>query len=124
MVPVKQFLAVAFVVMVVAPAAAQDPAGSGVQSQPALNADAFRLPSSAYNTTKPKSHRTAPAPDSFKPGQFDLGDSSVLQFDAKRDGPSNRVGIETMDSKQLGGIRRDDSKPLNYFGMTLSKPLN
>ena len=124
MVPVKQFLAVAFVVMVVAPAAAQDPAGSGVQSQPALNADAFRLPSSAYNTTKPKPHRTAPAPDSFKPGQFDLGDS-MLQLDTKRVEPSTRVGIEAIDPKRLGGITKDSSSPLpNYFGMTLSKPLN
>lgn len=123
MVPVKQFLSVSFVLMLVAPAVAQEPAATAAQSQPALDADAFRLPSSAYDTTKPKPHRAAPAPEAFKPGQFDLGDASVLQFDARRTTPSG-VGIEAIDPKRLGGIRRDDSKPLNYFGMTLSKPLN
>jgi hypothetical protein len=118
----QRFLTALIVLMLAAPAAAQEPGAAAKQSQPSLDADTFRLPSSAYSTTKPNIHRPAPAPESLKPGQFDLGDS-MLQLDARRYTPSG-VGIEAIDPKRLGGIRRDDSKPLNYFGMTLSKPLN
>ena len=103
-------------------AAAQDSSGSGAPAKRALNADAFRLPSDAYETSKVDRRKERTGAEPVKPGQFDLGDS-VLQLDARRNSPSG-VGIEAIDPKRLGGIRRDDSKPLNYFGMTLSKPLN
>jgi hypothetical protein len=104
-------------------AGAQEPAPKG--AAPVLNADTFRLPSSAYDTTRPHAGRTEPAPSAgFNPGRFDLGDS-VLQLDTKRQFPDTRVGIEAVDPKRLGGISKDTSSPLpNYFGMTLSKPLN
>jgi hypothetical protein len=104
-------------------AGAQEPAPKG--AAPVLNADTFRLPDSAYDTTKPHPKRATPAPsEGFNPGRFDLGDS-VLQLDTKRQLPDTRVGIEAVDPKRLGGITKDTSSPLpNYFGMTLSKPLN
>jgi len=120
----QRFLTALIVLMLAAPAVAQEPAAASKQGQPSLDADAFRLPSSAYETTKPHSRRIAPAPESFKPGQFDLGDST-LQLDTKRQAPDSRVGSEAIDPKRLGGITKDSSSPLpNYFGMTLSKPLN
>lgn len=125
MASLHRFLFVLFVVVLAAPAGAQEPAAARKQSQPTLDPDAFRLPSSAYDTTKPMSRRAATAaPEGVKPGQFDLGDS-LLQLDTKRQQPESRVGIEALDPKRLGGISKDDSSPLpNYFGMTLSKPLN
>jgi hypothetical protein len=119
----KRVLPVLGLMMLASPAGAQEPAAGSKPSSPSLNADTFRLPSSAYDTTRPS--YVAPQPDiqAVKPGQFDLGDS-MLQFDAKRNEPTNRVGIEAIDPKRLGGIRKDESTPLNYFGMTLSKPLN
>jgi len=111
--------------MLAAPAGAQQAATQGTAAAPKFDADAFRLPSSAYDTTKPGHVAPRPGPENFKPGQFDLGDS-VLQLDTKRQAPDSRVGIEALDPKRLGGISKDDSSsPLpNYFGMTLSKPLN
>jgi len=123
---------VLLVLMLAAPAFAQAPATSTPQPAakaakpaPTLNADAFSLPPSAYapGTFDYKPPQTGSS-SGFKPGRFDLG-SSVLQLDTKRQEPDTRVGIETMDPKLLGGIRKDESSPLpNYFGMTLSKPLN
>src|SRR3569623_91586 len=107
MVPVKQYLSFAFMMTLVASAGAQ---ASPAPPSSNLNADAFRLPSSAYDTSKPYRGPAATTPEAFKPGQFDLGDASVLQFDARRTPPSG-VGIEAIDPKRLGGIRRDDSKP-------------
>ena len=119
-----RLLTVVFGLLLALPAVAQEPVAAGKPSQPTLDADAFRLPSSAYDTTQIHSKRAAPSTQSFKPGQFDLGDS-MLQLDTKRVEPSTRVGIEAIDPKRLGGITKDSSSPLpNYFGMTLSKPLN
>ena len=111
--------------MLALPAGAQAPAGQNAATKPSLNADTFRLPSSAYDTTKPNYVAPRPGPEGFNPGRFDLGDS-VLQFDTKRQLPASRVGIEAIDPKRLGSISKEDnSSPLpNYFGMTLSKPLN
>lgn len=123
MVPFRKFSTALILLMLAAPAGAQEPAAP---PNPNLSADAFRLPSSAYDTSKPAKSRAPATPETFKPGQFNLGDSSVLQFDTKRQAPDTRVGIESIDPKRLGGISKDDtSSPLpNYFGMTLSKPLN
>lgn len=103
------------------PAHAQQPA----QPAPALNADMFKLPSSANDASKFNYAPPKTETGNFNPGRFDLG-SSVLQLDTKRQEPDSRVGIEALDPKQLGGISKEDnSSPLpNYFGMTLSKPLN
>ena len=125
MASLHRFLFVLFVVVLAAPAGAQEPAAARKQSQPTLDPDAVRLPSSAYDTTKPMSRRAAtPAPEGVKPGQFDLGDS-LLQLDTKRQQPDSRVGIEAVDPKRLGGISKDNSSPLpSYLGLTLTKPLN
>ena len=109
---------------VAAPAGAQQPAPSAAQPAPPLSADTFKMPPSAYDTGK--FDYTPPRADGggFNPGRIDLG-SSVLQLDTKRQGPDNRVGIEAVDPKRLGDISKDNSSPLpNYFGMTLTKPLN
>ena len=119
MVTRHRFLILLSFVALAGTAAAQDPSASGAPAKPALNADSFRLPSDAYDTHKVERRKQQPGTEPIKPGQFDLGDS-VLQLDARRNLPSG-VGIEAIDPKRLGGIRRDDSKPLNYFGMTLSK---
>jgi hypothetical protein len=116
-------LAAVALALLAAPACAQAPAAPA-KSAPALDADAFRLPPSAYDAGK--FDYTPPKTDTggFQPGRFQLG-TSILQLDTKRQEPSNRVGIEAVDPKLLGGISKDDSSPLpNYFGMTLSKPLN
>ena len=112
--------------MLAAPAWAQDRPQNRSQetkTAPALNADAFKVPPSAFDTGK--FDYTPPATDSgsFHPGRFKLG-SSVLQLDTKRQGPANRVGIEAVDPALLGGIRKDEPTLPHYFGMTLTKPLN
>ncbi|HXD46083.1 MAG TPA: hypothetical protein VN655_13210 [Pseudolabrys sp.] len=109
-----------------APAAAQDPGAPDANAKPVttLKPETFSLPPSAYDTGKFNYTPPQPGSGGFNPGRVDLGDS-VLQFNAKRDEPANRVGIEAIDPKRLGGITKDSSSPLpNYFGMTLSKPLN
>jgi hypothetical protein len=120
-----RFSTAVMVFVLAASAGAQQPAGQGDSAKPALSADTFKLPSWAYDTTKPNLSRAKPGPENFNPGRFDLGDS-VLQFDTKRQPSGSRVGIEAIDPKRLGGISKDDTtSPLpNYFGMTLSKPLN
>ena len=126
MASLERIVTALIVLMLVLPAGAQEPAANGTAQGPALDADAFRLPSAAYDTSRPKTAPAArPAAEGFNPGRFDLGDS-VLQFDTKRQVPDTRVGSEAIDPKRLGGISKDDtSSPLpNYFGMTLSKPLN
>ena len=120
LVPVVALLAMA------AAAAAQDTAAPDAKQKPVttLKPETFALPPSAYDTNKFNYTPPQPGSGGFNPGRFDLGDS-VLQFNAKRDRPDSRVGIEAIDPKRLGGISKDDSSPLpNYFGMTLSKPLN
>lgn len=105
-----------------ASASAQEPAKSA-QTGPALNADMFKLPPAALGTRTFDYDPPQMNSDSFGPGRFDLG-SSVLQLDAKHPQPNHPVGIEAVDPKLLGGIRKDDPTLPNYFGMTLSKPLN
>src|SRR5690242_10117992 len=119
-------LATLAVVAAAAAAAAQDTAAPDGKARPVttLKPDTFALPPSAYDTTRFNYTPPQPGGDGFNPGRVDLGDS-VLQFNAKRDQPASRVGIEAIDPKRLGGIAKDSSSPLpNYFGMTLSKPLN
>jgi len=102
------------------PAGAQNPA-KDAKAGPTLNADLFKLPQSgtqSFDYTPPQMNSGG-----FSPGRIDLG-SSVLQLDTKHPQPDHPVGIETMDPKLLGGIRKDDPTVPNYFGMTLSKPLN
>ena len=106
-----------------APAGAQQPAPAAPAAAPALSADAFKVPPSAYGTGK--FDYTPPSADGggFNPGRIDLG-SSVLELDTKRATPDSRVGIEAVDPKLLGGISKDNTSPLpSYFGMTLTKPL-
>ena len=107
-------------------AGAEEPAVQGAKPQPATTLDAktFSLPPSASDKAKFNYMPPQAGARGFDPGRFDLG-SSVLQFDTKRQQPGTQVGIEALDPKRLGGISKDDSTPLpNYFGMTLSKPLN
>jgi hypothetical protein len=109
-----------------APAVAQESATQAPTETPATTLDAktFSLPPSAYDKGTFNYKPPQPGSGGFDPGRFDLG-SSVLQFDTKRQQPGTQVGIEALDPKRLGGISKDDSTPLpNYFGMTLSKPLN
>jgi len=118
-----RYLFPTLLLVVAASAGAQEPA-KNTRPAPALNADTFRLPPSAYSANK--FDYTPPRTDKggFNPGQFQLG-SSVLQLDTKRKEPDTRVGIEAVDPSLLGGIRKDDDSALpHYFGMTLSKPLN
>jgi hypothetical protein len=104
-------------------AGAQEPAKTTKQP-PALNADAFRLPPSAYGVGKFDYTPPRAEGGGFQPGRFDLG-SSVLQLDTKRREPDTRVGIEAVEPSLLGGISKEDDSALpHYFGMTLSKPLN
>ena len=108
---------------VTAPAGAQQPAPNAAPAAPQISADTFKMPPSAYGTGK--FDYTPPAADSggFNPGRIDLG-SSVLQLDTKPAAPGNRVGIEAVDPKLLGGISKDEPTLPHYFGMTLTKPLN
>jgi hypothetical protein len=58
------------------------------------------------------------------PTQFDLG-TSQLRFDAKRDDPIPRIGIDAVDPTVLNpGLPQAKDSPLkpNYFGFTLSTP--
>jgi hypothetical protein len=116
-------------VAIVLLAAAAGPARAeerGAKPEPATTLDAktFSLPPSAFDKNKFNYAPPQAGASGFDPGRFDLG-SSVLQFDTKRQQPGTQVGIEALDPKRLGGISKDDSSPLpNYFGMTLSKPLN
>lgn len=122
----RRLVPVVAILATVAAAAAQEPAARGDKAKPVttLKPDTFALPPSAYDTNKFNYTPQQPGNGGFNPGRVDLGDS-VLQFNAKRDDPANRVGIEAIDPKRLGGITKDTSSPLpNYFGMTLSKPLN
>jgi hypothetical protein len=104
------------------PASAQDP-GKEAKAGPALSADVFKLPPSAYDTQTFNYGPPQMNSGGFSPGRFDLG-SSVLQLDTKHPRPDHPVGIETINPTLLGGIRKDDPAVPNYFGMTLSKPLN
>jgi hypothetical protein len=109
-----------------APTRAEELAAQRAKPEPAATLDAktFSLPPSAFDKNKFNYAPPQPGASGFDPGRVDLG-SSVLQFDTKRQQPDTRVGIEALDPKRLGGISKDDSTPLpNYFGMTLSKPLN
>lgn len=103
------------------PASAQQP--KNAKTAPALNADMFKLPPAAHETQTFDYGLPQMNGGGFSPGRFDLG-SSVLQLDTKHPQPDHPVGIETVDPKLLGGIRKDDPTVPNYFGMTLSKPLN
>ena len=104
------------------PASAQNPA-KDAKAGPALNADMFKLPPSASGTQSFDYGPPQMNSGGFSPGRFDLG-SSVLQLDTKHPQPDHPVGIETVDPKLLGGLRKDDPTVPNYFGMTLTKPLN
>ncbi|MFN3656478.1 MAG: hypothetical protein ACK4UO_04380 [Pseudolabrys sp.] len=119
----RSIFPLAILLMLAVPAGAQHPAKAPNQGKPALNADAFKLPPSAYDAGK--FDYTAPQRESggFAPGRFDLGDS-MLQLNTKRQVPDTRVGIEAMDPKSLGGLRKDEPTLPNYFGMTLTRPLD
>jgi hypothetical protein len=116
----NRLVPVVILAVIIAAARAQDPAKD---AKPALNADTFKLPASAYDPGKFNYDPPKADAGGFAPGRVDLG-SSVLQFDTKEKGPGNRVGIETVDPSLLGGIRKDEPTLPHYFGMTLSKPLN
>jgi hypothetical protein len=119
----SRFVTVLALLLAVAPAVAQEPVAQG-KPDTKLDAKTFDLPPSAYDTGKFSYAPPKVESGGFNPGRVDLG-SSVLQLDTKRQEPSTRVGIETIDPKLLGGISKDNSSALpHYFGMTLSKPLN
>ena len=110
----RPLCAIAALLILIVPAAAQQP-------NKALDADALKVPSPAHNSGK----FSAPQFDigGGKPGQFDLG-GSTLQLNTKRQAPDTRVGIEAMDPSTLGGLRKEEPTLPNYFGMTLTKPID
>lgn len=117
--PLPTVTSILVLLAVTAAAFAQQPAPAAAP----LSADIFNMPPSAYGTGK--FDYTPPQTNSggFNPGRIDLG-SSVLQLDTKPAAPGNRVGIEAVDPKLLGGISKDEPTLPHYFGMTLTKPLN
>ena len=121
--PLPTVRSILVLLAVTVPARAQQPAPGAAPAAAPLSADMFKMPPSAYGTGK--FDYTPPATDNggFNPGRIDLG-SSVLQLDTKPAAPGNRVGIEAVDPKLLGGISKDEPTLPHYFGMTLTKPLN
>jgi hypothetical protein len=109
----------------IAPVWAQDATKPAENSTPALQSRTFKLPPSAYDTSKFRYDPPADPSAGFSlPGSVDLG-ASTLKFDAGRKGPANKVGIEAVNPAQLGDIQKQQSTVLpNYLGLTLSKPLN